>query len=52
MNYFTVRKEPTNGTSLHGRQERAVYTEQYCGRMHGIATSHNHQDDPQTSSKI
>ena len=33
MNYFTVRKEQINGTSLHGRQERAVYTEQYCGRM-------------------
>ncbi len=26
-------KEQTNGISLHGRQERAVYTEQYCGRV-------------------
>nr|DAX25746.1 MAG TPA: hypothetical protein [Caudoviricetes sp.] len=25
------RKERTNGIGLHGRQERAVYTEQYCG---------------------
>lgn len=33
MNYFIVRKEQTNGTSLYGRQERAVYTEQYRGRM-------------------
>ena len=32
MNYFIARKEQTNGTSLHGRKERAVYTEQYyCG---------------------
>lgn len=27
MNYFIARKEQTDGTSLHGRQERAVYHE-------------------------
>ena len=25
MNYFIARKEQKHGTSLHGRQERAVY---------------------------
>ena len=35
---------------MDGKKE--PYTEQYCGRVHGIETSHNNQDDPQTSSKV